>query len=95
MSAFDTVLTSDYAAFVLSPVVMTAPNEQAASKPSSGDYMNIPLPVTKLLLQLAPVIANVRWAAEVLNWSSSRTADSWLVLAGWWGLCLVTDYSVR
>lgn len=102
MAAFDTPLTSTYEAFLLSP---TAMSQQPAQDPTSGpplpppvslhDLMNIPAPVTRLLVDLAPFLAYTRRAAEILNWSSSRTADSWLVLAVWWALCLVTDFSVR
>ncbi|KAH7108138.1 integral peroxisomal membrane peroxin-domain-containing protein [Auriculariales sp. MPI-PUGE-AT-0066] len=74
------------------PTLQPAP---PSTMPSATELMNIPAPVTRLLLDLAPFIAHMRHAAEILNWSSSRSVDSWLVLAAWWASCLLTGVSVR
>ncbi|KAF8585915.1 hypothetical protein K439DRAFT_1409374 [Ramaria rubella] len=55
---------------------------------------SVPPPVTQLLVELAPVISHLRWAAEVVSWRSHWT-ESWLVVAGWWILCLGTNAALR
>ena len=55
---------------------------------------SVPPPVTLLLVELAPVISWVRWAAEVASWKSHWT-DPWLTLAVWWALCLGADVILR
>lgn len=55
---------------------------------------SVPPPVTLLLVELAPVISWLRWAAEVVSWKSHWT-DPWLTLAIWWILCLGTDAILR
>lgn len=103
MAAVDTPLLDPYISFLLAPRPMSQPTQQDTSPslaprpsaPALADLMNLPPHVTRLLLVLAPFIARMRWLAEVLSWSSPRTSESWLLLGAWWGLCLMTDYSIR
>ncbi|KAG8907447.1 hypothetical protein FRB99_004242 [Tulasnella sp. 403] len=56
---------------------------------------NTPAPVVRLLVELSPLISYVRWLAETLSWTNGNTAESWLVVAVWWALCLTAEFGVR
>ncbi|KAG8941939.1 hypothetical protein FRC03_003848, partial [Tulasnella sp. 419] len=54
-----------------------------------------PAPVTRLLVELSPLISHIRWIAQVVSWNSGSSSESWLFLGVWWGLCLSVDVSLR
>lgn len=54
----------------------------------------LPSPLTVSLISLSPQIRFVRWVLELVSWKGSRE-ESWLLLAGWWGLCLGAEAVIR
>ncbi|KIP08297.1 hypothetical protein PHLGIDRAFT_29638 [Phlebiopsis gigantea 11061_1 CR5-6] len=54
----------------------------------------LPSPLTVALISLAPQIRFVRWVLELVSWKGNWN-ESWLLLAGWWGLCLGAEAAVR
>jgi len=54
----------------------------------------VPVPLTTVLVGLAPYISRIRQAAEIISWRSSW-ADSWFILAAWWALCLLAELGLR
>jgi hypothetical protein len=59
------------------------------------DFVNsVPHPLTVVLVQLAPHISTIRHIAEIISWRESWY-DSWLVLASWWAVCLLTEIALR
>ena len=66
-----------------------------AGVPTLIDFVNtVPSPLTVPLVSLAPAISCIRRTAEILSWKSSRE-DCWLLLVGWWCLCLFSKYALR
>ncbi|KIJ49519.1 hypothetical protein M422DRAFT_161366 [Sphaerobolus stellatus SS14] len=55
---------------------------------------SVPPPITLLLVELSTPISYVRHTLEFVSWKSHWT-ESWLALAGWWALCLVTHTFMR
>ncbi|KAF8504006.1 Peroxin/Dysferlin domain-containing protein [Gautieria morchelliformis] len=55
---------------------------------------SVPPSITLLLVDLAPVLSWLRWAAEVVSWKSHWT-DPWLTIAVWWALCLSSNVILR
>ncbi|KZV80509.1 hypothetical protein EXIGLDRAFT_732733 [Exidia glandulosa HHB12029] len=100
MAAVDSPLHDPYISFLLAPPLprtMSDDHKQSNSTPAPSltELLSLPPHVTRLLVDLAPFIARTRWLAETLSWQSPRTSECWLLLGAWWGLCLVTEYSVR
>jgi hypothetical protein len=59
------------------------------------DFVNsVPHPLIVVLVQLAPHISTIRYAAELTSWRKSWY-DSWLVLASWWAVCLLAQTALR
>ena len=59
------------------------------------DFLHkVPAPLTTVLLSLSSPIARVRWLLEVLSWKRPYS-ESWLSLAGWWALCLLSEFTFR
>lgn len=56
---------------------------------------SLPAPIFRLLVIFAEPISNFRTVAEVLYWKSNRRVESWMVLGGWWGLCLGSGPAFR
>jgi hypothetical protein len=56
---------------------------------------SLPAPIFRLLVIFAEPISNFRTVAEVLCWKSNRRVESWMVLGGWWGLCLGSGPAFR
>lgn len=66
-----------------------------AAVPTLVEFIrNVPPPLTVLLVQLAPHVQFVRRFAEILSWKASYS-ESWLVLGAWWGICLLSDPTLR
>jgi hypothetical protein len=71
----------------------------AAFNPSSGsqstaptllDFVStVPAPLTAVLVGLGPWIAQLRYFAELVSWRTTWDR-SWLLLATWWGVCLLS-----
>lgn len=56
---------------------------------------SLPAPIFRLLVIFAEPISNFRTIAEVLCWKSNRRVESWMILGGWWGLCLGSGPAFR
>lgn len=71
----------------------------AAAQPepdqSSDILASLPGPVIRLLIIFSNPIAWLRIIAEVLLWKPGRRVESWMVVLGWWGICLGFSYSFR
>lgn len=55
---------------------------------------DVPLPLTTVLVQLAPHIACIRFLAESISWKA-QWYESWLLLALWWLVCLLGHLGLR
>ncbi|KAJ3788658.1 Peroxin/Dysferlin domain-containing protein [Lentinula aff. detonsa] len=55
----------------------------------------VPFPLTAVLVRLAPYFTLVKNALEILTWSRSTSYDSWLALAAWWAVCLLSSATLR
>lgn len=56
---------------------------------------SLPAPVFRLLVLFAYPISALRTVLEVLCWKAGRRVQSWMVLAGWWGVCLGSKHAFR
>lgn len=68
----------------------TAPEVPAAPgpAPSTDLVASLPSPLLRLLIIFARPISFLRSAIEVLAWQADRRVESYLVVLGWWALCL-------
>ena len=55
---------------------------------------DVPLPLTAVLVQLAPYIAFIRSLADIISWKAPWY-ESWLMLALWWLVCLLGHLLLR
>ncbi|KAF8629270.1 hypothetical protein AX17_005849 [Amanita inopinata Kibby_2008] len=55
---------------------------------------NVPLPLTSVLVQLAPHISVARHIAEIVSWKAPWY-NSWLVILLWWFICLVGEATLQ
>ncbi|KAK2467795.1 hypothetical protein APHAL10511_000090 [Amanita phalloides] len=59
------------------------------------NFLNdVPLPLTAVLVHLAPHFACLRSLAHILSWKSPWH-ESWLLIALWWSTCLLGDSLLR
>lgn len=56
--------------------------------PSTDLVASLPSPLLRLLIIFARPISFLRSAIEVLAWQGERRVESYLVVLGWWALCL-------
>ena len=68
-----------------------APTELSATDVLLGS----PPVVVRLVGHSADAIRAARTLLELVTWSGNNTAASWLVVAGWCGLCLLTSWTAR
>ncbi|THH07763.1 hypothetical protein EW145_g3164 [Phellinidium pouzarii] len=68
---------------------------QTQTLPTLTTFLNnVPPQLTALLVELGPSIARIRWLAEAASWKASYT-NSWIILAVWWAVCLLSEFSFR
>lgn len=77
---------------------------QSSSQPAGGslvgaptliDFLHaVPPPLVVLLVRLAPLLAPLRYVAQILSWQTPWV-DCWLLLAAWWAAVLFTDSALR
>ncbi len=63
----------------------------ALARPVAGSdatLATLPSPLIALLLVLARPLRFTRKAIEVVSWRSASPVESWLVVAGWWAVCM-------
>ncbi|TDL24183.1 hypothetical protein BD410DRAFT_802050 [Rickenella mellea] len=78
-----------------SPVKTVFAPSTSPAIPTLIDFLNnVPSPLVSSLVTLSPYITAIRWTIEVLNWKSSYS-DSWLALAAWWAVCLLSGPVLR
>lgn len=63
--------------------------------PTLIDFLHaVPPPLVVLLVRLAPLLAPLRYVAQILSWQAPWI-DCWLLLAAWWAAVLFTDSALR
>ncbi|WVF71446.1 hypothetical protein IAT40_006250 [Kwoniella sp. CBS 6097] len=62
--------------------------QQTTILQSSDIITSIPGPLLRLLVLFARPIALFRDALEILSWRAGRRVQSWIVVGGWWAICL-------
>lgn len=63
--------------------------------PTLLDFVNtVPPPLTAVLTGLSPSVTPFRRALEILSWQAPWS-ESWLVVAAWWGVCLLSNFGFR
>ncbi|KAJ8507906.1 hypothetical protein ONZ45_g9751 [Pleurotus djamor] len=56
---------------------------------SLSSFLNtVPQPLTNALIRLAEPVRCARFVLQAASWSRPTFYDSWLLLAGWWVVCL-------
>lgn len=83
---------------------MPEKSSHSSSQPAGGslvgaptliDFLHaVPPPLVVLLVRLAPLLAPLRYVAQILSWKTSWV-DCWLLLAAWWAAVLFTDSTLR
>jgi hypothetical protein len=56
---------------------------------------SLPAPLFRLLVIFAAPISALRTAAEVLSWKPNRRVESWMLVGGWWGICLGAGHTFK
>lgn len=92
------------ATFSLQDQEMPEKPSQSSSQPSGGslvgaptliDFLHaVPAPLVVLLVRLAPLLAPLRYVAQLLSWKTPWV-DCWLLLAAWWAAVLFTEPALR
>ncbi|KAF9529292.1 integral peroxisomal membrane peroxin-domain-containing protein [Crepidotus variabilis] len=60
------------------------------------NFLNsVPAPLTVALLRLYPCISLIKRVIQISTWSATSWQHSWLLLAGWWAVCLFLDTTLR
>jgi hypothetical protein len=63
--------------------------------PTLIDFLHaVPAPLVVLLVRLAPLLAPLRYVAQIISWQTPWV-DCWLLLAAWWAAVLFTDRALR
>ena len=72
------------------PTTATVPaTATATNDPGTDDILaSLPVPVVRLLILFSGPLAWARRALEVVRWRAETQVASWLVVVGWWGVCL-------
>ncbi|KAF8840017.1 hypothetical protein BDN67DRAFT_969160 [Paxillus ammoniavirescens] len=82
--------TSSSSAAVITPVM-----QNPVPPPTLIEFVSAtPPPLTFELVALAPYIAVVRHIAQIFSWESVWE-ESWLALAGWWALCMLSEPTLK
>ncbi|GHJ89663.1 hypothetical protein NliqN6_6065 [Naganishia liquefaciens] len=72
------------------PTTATVPaTATATNDPGTDDILaSLPVPVVRLLILFSGPLGWARRALEVVQWRAETQVASWLVVVGWWGVCL-------
>jgi hypothetical protein len=71
------------------------PGGSLVGAPTLIDFLHaVPPPLVVLLVRLAPLLAPLRYVAQLLSWKTPWV-DCWLLLAAWWAAVLFTDSALR
>lgn len=79
-------------------------SSHSSSQPAGGslvgaptliDFLHaVPAPLVVLLVRLAPLLAPLRYVAQILSWQAPWV-DCWLLLAAWWAAVLFAESTLR
>lgn len=69
--------------------------DQPQVSPNDDLVSSLPAPIVRLLVLFARPIAWLRIAIEVLSWKAGRRVESWMVVGGWWGICLGAGHAFK
>ena len=75
----------------MAPSTTKADPAPASTPPSTAEtdlIRSLPGPVIRVLVLFARPIRLLRISTEVLLWKSGRRVESWMVVGGWWAVCL-------
>lgn len=79
----------------VSPSRSAFDHSQAQGLPTLVTFLhNVPPRLTALLVELGPAISAIRRLAEAASWKSEYSS-SWLLLAAWWAMCLLSELTFR
>lgn len=109
MAAFDLPINDQYTSLLhsyhLRPKMAPPTTQQPLPLPPPSQNLNpdalldfisaVPPPVVRLLVELGPALSWGRWALQVANWKSGSRAESWLVLAAFWVVCLGAGIALK
>jgi hypothetical protein len=74
---------------------ISQPPGSLVGAPTLIDFLHaVPAPLVVLLVRLAPLVASVRYVAQILSWKTPWV-DCWLLLAAWWAAVLFTASALR
>ena len=109
MAAFDLPFNSEYLSVAFkshpgmsarrtSPTPSTSP--QSHSQPFDPEILvdflhGVPPVITRLLVELAPFLAKLRWVIQIISWRSGDPSESFLALAAFWLICMMFDLTVK
>ncbi|TFK89014.1 hypothetical protein K466DRAFT_645191 [Polyporus arcularius HHB13444] len=80
---------------IMSTTTKPAVDSDAAHSAPLVEFLNtLPSPLTTTLVALAPSIARLRHALQILAWKAPWE-ECWLFLASWWAVCLVPELGLR
>jgi hypothetical protein len=74
------------------------PPTSTASTASSGEtdlIRSLPGPVIRVLVLFARPIRILRITTEILLWKAGRRVESWMVVGGWWAICLGAGHGFK
>ena len=66
-----------------------------ASNGETDLIRSLPGPVIRVLVLFARPIRFIRLSAEVLLWKNGRRVESWMVVGGWWAICLGAGHGFK
>ncbi|THH29852.1 hypothetical protein EUX98_g4327 [Antrodiella citrinella] len=70
-------------------------NHMGLQNQSFTEFLSaVPSPLVTVLVGLAPFIASVRHAIDIVSWQAPWE-ESWLAIALWWAACLLGDVALR
>ena len=71
------------------------PTGSLVGTPTLIDFLHaVPAPLVVLLLRLTPLVASLRYAAQIFSWQTPWV-DCWLLLAAWWATVLFSASALR
>lgn len=56
---------------------------------------SLPAPIVRVLVIFSHPIRSVRIALEILSWKPDRRVESWMVVGGWWLVCMGAGHGFK
>ena len=73
---------------------MSKPPQDTPPIPLAEFLNTVPSPLVTILVGLRPYASHIRHGLEIVTWKS-RWEESWLTLASWWAVCLLSEVALR